>query len=546
MRHDPDLNPGPLQVLVVDDDRTTRLWTCRQVAQCGHVPLAADSGQAAVALCHAQEIDVVFMDILVPGMSGFDAALAIKALHTQCWVPVVFLSGPNEEGTRDHLTEAGNDFLSKPVDPQLLKAKLRSLSVAIGHERALGRFARQMEQAKQLARKLMGNMEFQFKRMEAPWLRVFNSEVGIGSGDCVAVEQMNGRVLWAVADATGHGLAAAFSLIPAVSVFRAMAAKGFGVADIEDEIQLKLRSMLPRDRFVAAVLADIDVTARIMSVLNAGLPAGLLSGCGGVMAEFASVCPPLNVQGQTPYARAVATRPLARGQQLLLGSDGLSDVCQPIPLPHVVAPLQAQASAELLGVRLWGECLSRMPQDDATLVCQTLDELLDPPPSQGFVHLSVQQLKASDVGADSVLEALALQGWTQAPHDAKLMVVLSELLANATEHGVLGLSSSLKEPADDLEVYEQERRRRLAALQEGFVDIRLRRLVNEPALELEVSDSGDGFDVSAHDDPDAPMVAHSALNGRGLSLLYHLCESVCYADGGRRVTVRIGVDELFV
>lgn len=546
MKYELGTATGPLKVVVVDDDRTNRLWTSRLVTQCGHVPLAVQSGQDAVHLCEDQDVDVVLMDILMPGMSGFDAARAIKTLYSERWVPIVFLSGLNEEGARDNWTELGDDFMPKPVDPQLLTAKLRSLSVAVGHERALRRFAQQMESEQMLARKLIDKMGFQFNRVEWPWLSVFNTEAGIGSGDCLAVEKHGSHVFMLVADATGHGLAAAVSLIPAISVFRAMVAKGFGVAEMADEINLKLRDMLPRDRFVAATLVDIDCATQTIAVLNAGMPpGGLVSAMGGVLVDFASACPPLGVNGRLPYARAVVRQPLEKGQYLLFYSDGFSEVFHTMPVRNQVMPLQAGETVGAAGLKLWEECLKRSPQDDAMLVCVDLDGLLLPVVSEGFVRLTARRLRAGSIGAGDVLDMLAVQGWANVQHNTKLVVVLSELLANAIEHGVLGLGSALKEMPNGLELYEQERRKRLAQLESGWVEVRLRSVAGEPMLELELADSGDGFDVHEPPEGDTPLADINGLSGRGLSLLSHLCESVRYDFGGSRVTVRIAVDELF-
>ena len=118
-------------------------------------------------------------------------------------------------------------------------------------------------------------------------------------------------------------------------------------------------------------------------------------------------------------------------------------------------------------------------------------------------------------------------------HKDYLHTIMSELFSNALEHGVLELSSELKETEDGYLDYYQQREDRLAALTEGNVTINVEFMLGAEygKLKIDFTDSGKGFDVKnlkASDDDNA--------FGRGVSLIDTLCDSVEYNDTGTAVT----------
>ena len=119
-----------------------------------------------------------------------------------------------------------------------------------------------------------------------------------------------------------------------------------------------------------------------------------------------------------------------------------------------------------------------------------------------------------------------------------LFTVLTELYVNALDHGVLALSSSLKAAPDGFEHYMQERTERLAALNDGWVRIAVTSPAAETdaAVQINISDSGDGFDVE-QSLPAAAAVDEVPLPyGRGLALVRALCNDVSFASDGNSVS----------
>jgi two-component system cell cycle response regulator len=116
------------RVLVVDDvPANLRLLEAKLRAEYFEVALAA-SGPEALALSTAWSPDVVLLDIMMPGMDGYEVCRRLKAQPATAHIPVVMVTALTEQAERVRGLLAGaDDFISKPVDTALLFARLRAL-----------------------------------------------------------------------------------------------------------------------------------------------------------------------------------------------------------------------------------------------------------------------------------------------------------------------------------------------------------------------------------------------------------------------------------
>jgi signal transduction histidine kinase len=114
-------------VLVVDDNRVNRLKLSLGLEQQGHtVGLAEDGAQALDAL-RGEAFDVVLLDIVMPGMDGYQVLERVKADPELRDIPVIVISALDEMDSVVRSIEMGaEDYLSKPFDPVLLRARLNS------------------------------------------------------------------------------------------------------------------------------------------------------------------------------------------------------------------------------------------------------------------------------------------------------------------------------------------------------------------------------------------------------------------------------------
>ncbi len=117
------------RVLVVDDILTNiKLLEARLMVEYFDV-LQATSGEQALAICGESLCDIVLLDVMMPGMDGFEVCRRLKADAKTAHIPVVMVTALDQPADRVRGLEAGaDDFLTKPVDEVALIARVRSLS----------------------------------------------------------------------------------------------------------------------------------------------------------------------------------------------------------------------------------------------------------------------------------------------------------------------------------------------------------------------------------------------------------------------------------
>ncbi len=112
-------------VLVVDDEARNRALM-RAYLSPQHEVREAESGPQALNLCNAGDVDLVVLDVMMPGMNGFDVCRALKQKSTEDFLPVLLLTALTEQDTRNAGLQAGaDDFLGKPVNRQELLLRVR-------------------------------------------------------------------------------------------------------------------------------------------------------------------------------------------------------------------------------------------------------------------------------------------------------------------------------------------------------------------------------------------------------------------------------------
>jgi len=117
------------RVLVVDDILpNVKLLEARLSAEYFHV-LTAANGPEALAICQGGECDIVLLDVMMPGMDGFEVCRRLKNDPATAHLPVVMVTALDQPADRVRGLEAGaDDFLTKPIDEIALIARVRSLA----------------------------------------------------------------------------------------------------------------------------------------------------------------------------------------------------------------------------------------------------------------------------------------------------------------------------------------------------------------------------------------------------------------------------------
>ncbi|MDF1528980.1 MAG: fused response regulator/phosphatase [Sedimenticola sp.] len=565
--------------LVVDDEMANRAFLRAFLEADGYSVIEAGNGLEAINAFQASPPDIIFMDVLMPVMDGYEAVTQIKKLAEAQFTPILFLTALTDENTLAKCIEVGgHDFLTKPVSTVILKAKVRS-----------------MERIRKLhleVMRLYGQMKMDQEMAET----VFNGAVVADNIklECIKTilkpaEQFSGDVLLTahapssdthilLGDFTGHGLTAALGALPASEVFRAMTAKGFTPHQIVTGINKKLFNMLPTGMFFAIQFISISKNLEYVKVINCGMPdILLLDGVSGVIKQrFSSNSLPLGIAPDINFQELFVHTKINRGDHILLVSDGVSEArndentyfgrerfeaaiqnpkpgesalesvarsltefCQDAPQDDDISLAEIPCIPDVLPnwTNKEGNTDERQihfPQHNNQLSNPQLDDLsIDP--LEFSITLPGSRLSNSDPIPLLINHIQEMEGLQK--HRRLLFTLMTELYINALDHGLLKLDSSMKSSPEGFAEYFSAREQRLAILSTGFIKISIQTRSSQQGgkMTIRVEDSGEGFDINRIDTTDSAST--EKLSGRGILLLNSLCESVHYEAPGNKVEV---------
>ena len=116
------------RVLIVDDERRNRDLIEVMLSAEGYNLLTASSGEEAIMTVASERPDLVLLDVMMPGMDGYQVAMKLKGRAETAHIPIIMLSALDDRNSRMHGLSAGaEDFLTKPVNRTELCLRVRNL-----------------------------------------------------------------------------------------------------------------------------------------------------------------------------------------------------------------------------------------------------------------------------------------------------------------------------------------------------------------------------------------------------------------------------------
>jgi serine phosphatase RsbU (regulator of sigma subunit) len=501
----------------------------------------------------------------MPEMDGFDAARQIKSLAGDELVPIIFLTSLQDTESLVHCLDAGgDDFLSKPYNRVILKAKIKSFNrmrdihnTMITQRDQLAQHHQRLLQEQAVAKQVFDNVAHS-GCLNANNVRYFLSSLAVFNGDVVVAGiRPNGNMMVLLGDFTGHGLPAAIGAMPLASTFYGMVHKGFSMSDVLREINKKLKSILPVGLFCCATIIDFNFRRKRIKVWNGGLPAGVIyRQSDGSVTPMRSTHLPLGVLPEKSFKDDAQYYDLDIGDRIFMWSDGIhearnsdGDMFGEERLLELFQNNQDRSLAfdkVLAGVK---EFIGSGEQDDDLSM---IEIRMDTPENLNLPHATNNQHELSQVEWELRFEVkptsfktfdplpFLLNILTEEPElrgfSGSLYTILAELYSNALEHGVLGLSGDLKKSPEGFAEYYSQREKLLNEISSGFVHIYFAYSSNIEGgtLTLRVEDSGAGFDYKSRQGKELLITGYS---GRGIGIVEKLCKTVRYYGNGNKVEV---------
>ena len=113
------------RILVVEDNEDSRFVLVSTLHRIGYETIEARTGTEGVKKALSEKPDLIVMDLGLPGMSGIDAAKAIKENLTTAHIPIIAHSAWSPSRWKEEVLKVGMvDYLEKPVSPELMKTTI--------------------------------------------------------------------------------------------------------------------------------------------------------------------------------------------------------------------------------------------------------------------------------------------------------------------------------------------------------------------------------------------------------------------------------------
>ena len=166
-----------MRVLVVEDEAKLARLLARGLGEEGHVADVAGRGEDALWMARAAPYDAIVLDVMLPGLDGFETCRALRA--NDVWAPVLFLTA--RDGVDDRvagLDTGGDDYLVKPFSFAELLARLRALVRRAPGERPAELEAGDLRLDPAAHRAWRGEVEIDLSAKEFALLEVFMRRPG--------------------------------------------------------------------------------------------------------------------------------------------------------------------------------------------------------------------------------------------------------------------------------------------------------------------------------------------------------------------------------
>ena len=113
------------RVLIIDDSPTETYKLTSMLEKNGHAVLTAENGEDGIALAQKEQPDVILMDIVMPGLNGFQATRQLSKLPETSHIPVIIVTTKDQQTDRVWgMRQGAKNYLAKPIESDVLMAAI--------------------------------------------------------------------------------------------------------------------------------------------------------------------------------------------------------------------------------------------------------------------------------------------------------------------------------------------------------------------------------------------------------------------------------------
>ena len=326
-------------VLLIDDETFSRGILARALESAGYRCRQAGDVQAGLVEIERQTPALLLLDLFMPGQDGADFCALVRGHRNPdvAQIPIVIMTGLSGEQEEVRCLKAGaDDFVSKPINLAVLKARigthlrLRAMRQMLERQNTeLADWRARLELDLEAARLTQQAIIPQRLPLLPGWevAAHYQPVIQVGGDVYDWLPLTNGRLFFWIADATGHGAAAALLTSLTKLLFRHAAALSNSPAEILRLVNLDLFGIFKGRTMMTALGAALDPTTGKVLVAGAGHPPLLVARLDGTIVGVASQVPPLGILEHPTMQEEALT--IAPGETFLLFTDGFYGMTNP-------------------------------------------------------------------------------------------------------------------------------------------------------------------------------------------------------------------------
>src|SRR6266849_3316211 len=321
------------KILVVDDDAMSRKILAQLLASAGYACRECEGGAQALQIIHAKLPSLLLLDFDMPEPNGAEVLKRLRSDNDPAvaQIPVIMLTGHGSEESEVCCLQAGaDDFVTKPINSAVLRARietqlrLRSMRRQLERQNdELEEWRRNLERDLAAARLTQQSLIPQKPPVLPGWeiAACYRPVIQVGGDIYGWLRMADGRTLFWIADATGHGASAALMTTLAKLLFQ----HGSGEHNLPSEIMRAVnhdfRSIFSARSFMTAMCVALDPASGRATVVGAGHPPLLIKRHDGQTETIFSCAPPLGLAKHSQFSET--NLDLQTGDMFLLYTDGL-------------------------------------------------------------------------------------------------------------------------------------------------------------------------------------------------------------------------------